>query len=340
MASWSFSLDEIEAGERQSAWIDVLSRLRLPVADPGSMRAAAGAVTVATGPLGTEFALMSASAQTFSGRSVDLRSSAWIVAIIAGEGVLAGAGGETPVARGSLIVGAPEIDTTLRMDSDFRLLFVRFPQVAVSSRLVTPVERTVRAVWPNAGFNALFFGFLDTLAEQIGALGEDHLLATEQSTIELLITLVASSGGMAARGGAAGARASHLRRLCQRIEARLSDPELSPIGIAAEDGITPRYLQKLFTAAGLRFSSYVRERRLERCYADLVSPIHAQLSISEICYRWGFGDAPHFSRAFRARYGISPSQHRDEIAEAELSSDVGPCSGSSWRDAPCVRRRV
>jgi AraC-like DNA-binding protein len=312
MASWSFSLETVAPDARHSAWIDLLGRLGLPVADPASLQAAAGRVTVATAPLGTEFALMEASPQAFSGRNLTPGSSAWLVAILRGRGALAGPAAPTPVSPGTLIIGATGIDTTLRLDEPSTLLFVRFPEVAVSPRLVTPVERTVRTVNAAEGFDRLFFDYLAVLANQLGGIGDEHLPAIEQATIELLVALLASSGGVAGRGGAAGARASHLRRLCQRIEARLADPELSLAGVAAEDGISPRYLQTLFAAADLKFSTYVRERRLERCYADLVSPIHAQLSVSEIGYRWGFSDAPHFSRAFRARFGMPPSAHRQQ----------------------------
>ena len=52
-----------------------------------------------------------------------------------------------------------------------------------------------------------------------------------------------------------------------------------------------RYIQKLFQQAGMSFSQYVRRRRLEHCYADLGSLAHRNLSISDICFRWGFNDA-------------------------------------------------
>jgi len=71
-----------------------------------------------------------------------------------------------------------------------------------------------------------------------------------------------------------------------------------------------RYLQKLFSMSGNTFSGYVRSRRLARCRADLISPLYADLSITEICYRWGFNASSHFSRAFREEFGQSPREYR------------------------------
>ena len=42
-----------------------------------------------------------------------------------------------------------------------------------------------------------------------------------------------------------------------------------------------------------------------------------QLSISEICFRWGFNGSAHFSRAFKDRYGVSPRDYRKGQAAAD-----------------------
>lgn len=52
---------------------------------------------------------------------------------------------------------------------------------------------------------------------------------------------------------------------------------------------------------------------------DLSSPQHARLSISEICFRWGFNGSAHFSRAFREQYGLSPREFRQGREPAGLS---------------------
>ena len=59
-------------------------------------------------------------------------------------------------------------------------------------------------------------------------------------------------------------------------------------------------------------SHWIRTRRLEQCRRMLSDPVHAGRSVSEIGARWGLPDAPHFSRVFKAAYGVSPRQFRGE----------------------------
>jgi AraC-like DNA-binding protein len=106
------------------------------------------------------------------------------------------------------------------------------------------------------------------------------------------------------------AGASNFHRICQAIEVQLGEGDLTLQQVAEQQHVSARYIQKLFQQASLSFSQYLRQRRLEHCRADLGSLTHRNLSISEICFRWGFNDAAHFSRSFRADYGVTPRAYR------------------------------
>ena len=56
------------------------------------------------------------------------------------------------------------------------------------------------------------------------------------------------------------------------------------------------------------------KERLKRVHGDLTDPL-IRRSISDIVYDAGFGDVSHFNRAFRRRYGASPSEvrHHDMV---------------------------
>jgi AraC-like DNA-binding protein len=57
-------------------------------------------------------------------------------------------------------------------------------------------------------------------------------------------------------------------------------------------------------------AGWIRERRLERCRRALLDPALRHWSVSAIAAHWGFVDAAHFSRVFRAAYGLPPAEYR------------------------------
>ena len=94
------------------------------------------------------------------------------------------------------------------------------------------------------------------------------------------------------------------------IQQHLSDPGLSPAGVAAAHHISLRALHQLFHDQGLTVACWTRHRRLECCRRDLSDPALASRPVAAIAARWGFSSAGDFTRAFRAVHGLPPSQYR------------------------------
>ena len=98
-----------------------------------------------------------------------------------------------------------------------------------------------------------------------------------------------------------------LRRLKQRLDAAAEAPPS-----VAEMAEMCHYSVSHFTALFRQFyrcppGEYCRMQRLRRAAYELKN---ANLSVSEISDRTGFASIQQFSRAFRARFGISPSLWR------------------------------
>jgi AraC-like DNA-binding protein len=94
------------------------------------------------------------------------------------------------------------------------------------------------------------------------------------------------------------------------VEKHLGDPELTPRTIATAHHISLRSLHRLFEDEDFTVAELIRRQRLERCRRDLVSPLMAGHPIYVVAARWGFPDKAHFSRLFRATYGMSPQDYR------------------------------
>jgi AraC-like DNA-binding protein len=97
-------------------------------------------------------------------------------------------------------------------------------------------------------------------------------------------------------------------RVCSIIKDRFADPGISPCEVAAEAGISLRYLQKLFTVRGSTCSHHICSARLDHA-ARLIERralTKTGQPLSDIAYACGFRDYTHFARGFRRRFGTAP----------------------------------
>ena len=155
-----------------------------------------------------------------------------------------------------------------------------------------------------------------SVSEKFYSLQQFELASAESAVIELLVDGLLSHRTKELQQSTQ-TQAGHLHRVHAVIEAHLGDPELSIGKVSAHEGLSTRYIQRLFERQNITFSTYLRKRRLERCRLDLIDPKQNSSSISEIGFRWGFRDQATFSRAFSLEYGMSPRELRKSIAASD-----------------------
>jgi AraC-like DNA-binding protein len=107
-----------------------------------------------------------------------------------------------------------------------------------------------------------------------------------------------------------GVRAARLHAIKADILASSNQHKLTLAALAVRHGVTPRYVQMLFEHEGTTFSRFLLDQRLTRAHRMLNDRELADRTVGAIAYEAGFGDLSHFNRAFRRRYGESPSQVR------------------------------
>ncbi|ODA20238.1 hypothetical protein A9G00_34540, partial [Achromobacter xylosoxidans] len=114
-----------------------------------------------------------------------------------------------------------------------------------------------------------------------------------------------------------------MHRLVRRhIERHLDSEQLSPETIAAALGISRSALYRLFLRDG-GVSAYVQGRRLDKCFDELLLACGNRVGIAELAYRYGFSSESAFSRAFRLRFGASPSEVRARARQAWNGEPAG-----------------
>ncbi len=108
-----------------------------------------------------------------------------------------------------------------------------------------------------------------------------------------------------------------LLRVHDHIRRHLADPGLSAADIAAAHHVSVRTLYRVFEREGTSLAASIREQRLDQARRSLGDPALRALSIQGIAARCGFPRPADFSRAFRARYGLSPREFRSTAFERE-----------------------
>jgi AraC-like DNA-binding protein len=256
-----------------------------------------------------------------------------------GHGLLAQDGRDTLLGPGDFAIYDTTRPYTFAFDGPFRMLVLIFPRDQLSLPPESVARVTATAISGGQGLGGLVGSFLvqaSRVLDEVDA--RDHArLAT--NVLDLLTTALA--GGLETRPGDPDSvhRALLLQTLAF-IERHLCDPCLSPGAVASAHHISTRYLHKLFQAEGTTVSAWIRRRRLEHCRRDLRDPAHAQRSVSAIGARWGLPDASHFSRLFRAAFGVSPRDYR-LCADAAAAGDLvgAAAAGSASAVSAAGRRR-
>ncbi|MES2533804.1 MAG: helix-turn-helix domain-containing protein, partial [Pseudomonadota bacterium] len=325
-----FSTDAYPGDHRAHAWQQALEGISLKLKTVNDPIALHGRTRSVVSPLGISFTRIAACAQDLTGLAAAGEQGLWLALHLAGDSRLESAEGHSEIAIGDLAHGPLGGTFTLSFASDFRALFILVPHAVLEARALLPLARRTGLVRGGAGVARMFTALLQSVSESFDTLTTEHLRPVEIALVEFLATCLAEEPADGALRGETGTQMNILNRLCQVIEANLGDAGFSRATVARREGISARYVQKLFENAGESFSHYLRRRRLARCRSDLLNPQLSPLSITEISYRWGFSDSAHFSRSFREEYGVAPREFRKQ---ADAGAAPAPRVGRGWPES-------
>ena len=133
----------------------------------------------------------------------------------------------------------------------------------------------------------------------------------EQHIVDLIALALGADGAARAAAEDRSIRSARLSAILKEIERRSGAPGLNAVAIARQLGVTPRYVHSLLEETGKSFTHHVLERRLQKAAALLRDPQRQSCRIAAIAGEVGFNDLSHFNRAFRRRYGVTPSDVRN-----------------------------
>ncbi|HEY1426711.1 MAG TPA: AraC family transcriptional regulator [Caulobacteraceae bacterium] len=315
--------DELQPRERLDFWRDVLSRKLLRVAiDPvserpfraeASLRAQHG-VRMGLGSLGP----------TISHRTRDIvaddNDDVALLVNLEGPFIARQGADELDLDAGEGVVADCRAVGAFVRPTPGRLLCIRMPRAVLGEYSCGVDAALGRRIAPDTDTLRLLVSYVTALNQPPGL-----MLPPEASypIVRHVCDLAALTIG-AGRDGAhlaenRGLAAARLQAIKAQVNANIGARALTVDEAAASQGVTARYVRKLFEAEGLSFTNYVTERRLARAHALLTEPLRTPAPISAIAYDVGFGDLSYFNRAFRRRYGATPSEVREEAMRRRQS---------------------
>jgi AraC-like DNA-binding protein len=128
------------------------------------------------------------------------------------------------------------------------------------------------------------------------------------ATTDLVRALLASATPRQDAATADAVNRTLFLRLTSFIRAHQRDPDLGAARLAAAHAVSVRAVYACFAAQGEQLAEWVVRGRLEGARAELARTPVGSGSIGRIARSWGFKDARHFARRFRAAYGLSPTE--------------------------------
>lgn len=181
-------------------------------------------------------------------------------------------------------------------------------------------ERTLTAIMEHpihrdTGAAAVLAAFVDSAVRQADSLEEGAADRLGEAGVQLVASALCAAQPDEDQAGQDAQRMLVLRYVRQH----LSDPHLTHARVAAAHGMAPRTLHRMFEHEAFTVTEHIRSLRLEAVLRDLRDPAYANRSIMAVAARWCFVDPSHFTRAFRAQFGTTPTLARrggpDEQAE-------------------------
>jgi len=216
-------------------------------------------------------------------------------------------GREALLTPGSFALYDSTAPYSLNFEEDFHQFVVQLPRDVLARHLIEPEKYAAISVNATQGLGSVLKDFIFSLANELSSSEVKPSDVLSENLVSLIALSFSSSVVQSGLTESDCVREALIRRIKQFVESNIFDPTLNNNKVAESQGISLRYLHKLFQDQDESIHEMILHKRLAAAHDLLASHTGARPTIESIAYHVGFSSASHFSRAFKARFGITPS---------------------------------
>jgi AraC-like DNA-binding protein len=198
---------------------------------------------------------------------------------------------------------------SLRFDKPFHLATLQIPRHMITQSVSGADRLVARNLSGSSQLFPLVQSYILQLAEQRPLLDKAMSEKVAANLADLISALIGEhlTGNESALSDN---KITSLLRIRAYVETHLREPDLCPQKVAEAMRMSTRYVNQLLHTEGTSLSRYIWQRRLDRVSCLLKDPANVGNSISAYAFACGFNDMTHFSKAFRKKFGMSPTEFR------------------------------
>lgn len=190
----------------------------------------------------------------------------------------------------------------------WRVLSFKIARDQMLPLIPLPALRTARTIDARSGAGAVAADMMTSLWRSRAQLSAASRLALDHACTEVIATaLGAFEKDVHDRGTVDDALRASIARF---VHERLPHGQVPAVEAARHVGISVRKLHQLYDGCETTFGATVRDLRLQRAARQLETR-GSDVTVTDVANRWGFCDASHFTRAFKAKYGMTPTAYRE-----------------------------
>jgi len=199
--------------------------------------------------------------------------------------------------------------TSKSWTNTFSNLSLIIPRELLEPKLVYPDGQHMRRLPASQPMVQLLYSHIKTLKELSDQLSLSQAADVNPATLSLVAACLNSTaeGTVVSEGNSHAAQIMLAKRM---VNENLSNPDLSPELVASKAGISRSKLYEMFRSYG-GVKSFVMEQRLKGAMMALISNRNAHRSNAEIAFSFGFAYESTFSRAFKKRFSMTPTEARN-----------------------------